>query len=200
VPDEANRPVRRLPRYLPEINARGRRYIRILLLLFLFNTTNNMVAPLIPGLLVNTLRLSDGWISTGTAANSLIIFAVSLLIARLTRRSGNRGATALGALLLAAQTVVLALANGPGMYLLSVLAGGLGSGILLTSQFNYHLENVPEDDRSTWLSWSVFLGNAALLFGALIGPQIASLTGDSPALFLFGALRLVMALVFVRWG
>lgn len=200
IPPEANRPVRRVPRYLPALGSGGRRYIQILLLLFLFNATNNMVTPLVPGLLVNTLDLSDAWISAGTAANSLIIFIISLVIAVLTRRSGNRGATALGAVLLAAQAVILAFASGPGLYILSVIAGGLGSGILLTAQYNYHLENVPENDRATWLSWNLFLGNGALLLGALIGPQIASLTGDPLALAIFGALRLLMALVILRWG
>lgn len=200
IPPEVNRPVRRVPRYLPAIDASGRRYIQVLLLLFLFNTTNNMVNPLVPGLLVNTLELSDAWISAGTAANSLIVFVISLVIAALTRRTGNRGATALGALLLAAQSVILAVADGPVLYLVSVVAGGLGSGILLTAQYNYHLENVPASDRPAWLSWSLFLGNGAVLLGALLGPQIAALTSDPIALVIFGVLRLLMALVFVRWG
>jgi putative ABC transport system permease protein len=40
--------------------------------------------------LVNSLQLSDAWISIGTATTSLIVFLVSLNIARLTRRTGNR--------------------------------------------------------------------------------------------------------------
>lgn len=195
-----NQPVRRMPRYLPEIDAQGRRYVRILGLLFLFNLTNNMVNPLVPGVLVNALQLSDSWISIGTAANSLIVFIISLNIARFTRRIGNRGGTSIGLVLTAGQAVILALSTGSAMYLLSVLVGGIGSGILSTAQFNYHLENVPENDRSTWLSWSLLLGNAALLLGSLAGPQLAALTGVTPALIVFGIFRLVICGLIWRWG
>lgn len=195
-----NQAVRRMPKYLPEMNAQGRRYIRILGLLFLFNITNNMVNPLIPGVLVNTLRLTDSWISIGTAANSLIVFIISLYIARLTRRTGNRGGTSIGLVLTAGQAMILAMADGSAMYLLSVLFGGIGSGILSTAQFNYHLENVPENDRSAWLSWSLLLGNAALLLGSLGGPQLAELIGVPVALIIFGAFRLVICAIIWRWG
>jgi ketol-acid reductoisomerase len=64
----------------------------------------------------------------------------------------------------------LAFAHGPGMYLLSVVIGGIGTGIQSTAQYNYHLENVPADSRATWLSWNQMLGNAAILLGSLVGP------------------------------
>ncbi len=193
-------PTRRLPRYLPAVDGAGRHYIRVLAILFLFNITNNMIAPLVPGVLVNSLALSDAWISIGTAANNLIVFIISLNIARLTRRTGNRGATALGSALLAGQALALALAVGPAGYLASVVAGGLGTGVLITAQFNYHLDNVPENDRSAWLSWSLLMGNSALLLGSLLGPLLAGWTGVLLALGLFAGLRLVMSLVIFRWG
>ncbi len=196
----ASQPVRQFPSYLPRIDAPGRRYMRVLGILFLFNATNNMVGPLVPGLLVNKLRLSDAWISTGTAASSLIVFSISLFIAHLTRRTGNRGGTAIGSLLIAAQAVVLALARTPGDYLLSVAIGGIGSGILSTAQYNYHLDNVPENDRPVWLSWSLMLGNTALLIGSLGGPLLATRTGTPLALIVFGTFRLLMGLVILRWG
>jgi len=191
---------RRLPRYLPPLNPSGRRYLRVLGILFLFNITNNMLAPLAPGVLVNHLELTDEWISIGTAVNNLIVFVISLNIARLTRRTGNRAATALGSALLAAQALALALAAGPAGYLLSVAAGGLGSGVLITAQFNYHLDNVPENYRSAWLSWSLLMGNTALLLGSLLGPLLAGGIGVLWALAVFAALRLVMGGVILRWG
>ena len=171
-----------LRRFIPKITDQGRRYIRVISLLFLFNIVNNMIAPLIPGILVNRLDLSDAWISIGTALNSMLLFLVSLYYARRRLRSANRQGTAAGAALLAIQTVVLAAATNEWLYLASVVIGGLGSGILLTSQFNYHLDNVPDHERATWLSWNLLLGNAALLIGALGGPQIANLTGVPIAL------------------
>lgn len=189
-----------MPRYLPPLDGAGRRYLQVLLLLFLLNTTSNMVGPLVPGLLVHTLNLSDAWISIGTAANSLIVFIVSLFIARLTRRLGNSNGTALGLLLLAVQTVVLAYAANPAHYMISVAFGGIGSGILITAQFNYHLDNVPDQDRAAWLSWNLMLGNAALLLGSLVGPLLAGWTGVPLALILFGGFRLLTALIIYRRG
>lgn len=191
---------RRMPGYLPALTEPGRHFLRVLAILFLFNATNNMVAPLIPGVLVNDLRLSDGWISAGTAANSLIVFVVSLSIARLTHRTGNRAATAIGAALLAGQTLALSLATGAGGYLVAVAVGGIGSGILITSQFNYHLDNLPSEDRSTWLSWSLMLSNAALLIGSLIGPLLAGWTDTPTALTVLSLLRIVAAMLFLRLG
>ena len=178
-------------RFLPLINAQSRRYLRVIGLLFLVNFTTNMANPLVPGVLVNALKLSDQWISLGTAANSLIIFFVSLFIARLTRRAGNRSSTTIGLALQAAQVILLAVARGPFLYLLSVLIGGIGSGILLTAQYNYHLDNIPDHERSTWLSFNFLLGNAALLLGALAGPALAGWTGAALALIIFGILRLL---------
>jgi len=191
--------VQRLPRYLPPIDRQGRRYLQVIGILFLINMTSNMIAPLVPGLLINTLRLSDSWISIGTATNSLIVFIISLSIARLTRRVGNRGGTALGAALLSAQVIILALASNPAHYLAAVIVGGIGSGILMTAQYNYHLESVPQSNRAAWLSWNLMLGNAALLIGSLVGPYLAGWTGSPLALILFGVLRLLTGLlVFYR--
>jgi MFS family permease len=199
-PPLAEQTVRRMPRYFPPLNAAGKRYIRVLAILFLFNAINNMVAPLVPGVLVNNLRLSDDWISIGTAANNLILFVVSLFIASLTRRLGNRQASALGAALLAGQALALALAHGLTGYLVSVVASGLGSGVLNTAQFNYHLDNVPEEDRPVWLSWNLLMGNLAILIGALAGPLLAQSSGVLLALGILAGLRLLMGLVIERLG
>jgi MFS family permease len=196
----ASQVVQRLPRYLPPVDRQGRRYLRVIGILFIFNLISNMVSPLVPGVLVHTLRLSDGWISIGTALNSLIIFIISLFIARLTRRVGNRGGTAFGGALLAVQAVILALARSPLDYLVAVVVGGIGSGILITAQYNYHLDNVPECNRAAWLSWNLLLGNAALLLGSLAGPYLSGWTGTPLALILFGGLRLVTGFIIYRWG
>jgi MFS family permease len=184
-------------KFLPVVNAQGQMYIKVLGFLFLFNLTNNMVAPLVPDLLVNQLRLSDAWISVGTAVGNLLVFSVSLLIARLTRRYGNRNGTAAGAVLLAVQTVILSLAQDVPMYLAAAVVGGVASGILGAAQYNYHLNALPQSDRSTWLSWNLLLGNGAILLGALAGPAVANLGGTPLALVIFGALRLLFG--FLIW-
>ncbi len=187
-------------KFFPQWETQGKLYIRIVGLLFLFNLSNNMVAPLIPGLLVHQLKLSDGLISIGTAISTLLVMIVSLFIAQMTRRSGNRRATALGAGLLAFQTLALALAQNSALYLVAAVIGGIATGILNTAQYNYHLDNVPGAEPSRWLSINLLLGNTAVLLGSLIGPILARQVGTPEALIVFGGLRLAICLVIARWG
>jgi MFS family permease len=195
--NSASMPSRRL---LPGLDAAGRSYLRVLGLLFLVNLTTNMATPLIPNLLVNTLHLSDAMISLGTATTSILVFVVSLLVARMTRRTGNRIATGLGGMLLALQVVALALARDATLYLLSAVVGGIATGILGVAQFNYNLDNLPPAERSAWLSWSLLLGNAAILLGALSGPAVAQIGGTSAALIFLGVLRVAVGLAILKWG
>lgn len=185
---------------LPALDVQGWAYLRVLGLLFLFNVTNNVATPLIPNLLVSTLKLSDVMISIGTATTSILVFIVSLLVAQLTRRTGNRIATGVGSMLFAFQTVALALAHGSTLYLASTVIGGIATGILGVAQFNYNLDNLPLSERSAWLSWSLLLSNAAILLGSLGGPAVAQLCGTSTALIVFGVLRLAVGLAILVWG
>ena len=196
-PSEVPLPARWL---LPSLDSAGRGYLKVIALLFLFNMTNNMLAPLVPNLLVHTLKLSDVTISIGTATSSLLVFMVSLFIARFTRRTGNRRATALGAALLAFQAVALALARDATLYLAAAVIGGFASGILNVAQYNYHLDNVPRAEQSAWLSWNQLLGNSAVLLGALIGPLVAQVSGTPSAIVFFGVLRFAVGLIILRWG
>ncbi len=188
----------RLGSLLPPMNAQGRRYVRVLAIMTLFNLSNNMISPLVPQILVHRLNLSDGIISIGTAASSMIVFLVSLVIGKIIRRTGNRRGTAIGWGLMAIHAVVLALASTVALYFFSVVIASMASGILLTSQMNYNLENVPDSERPEWLSWSNLMGNAALLLGSLLGPGIAGVIGIPAAIFSFGALRLLATFFVFR--
>jgi len=183
-----------------KLGSEGRHYFKVLGLLFLFNTTNNMVAPLVPDLLVHKLNLSDGVISIGTATSSMLVFLVSASVIQITRQVGNRKATAVGAMLLSLNAVALSLAQDVTLYMAAAVIGGISSGILGAAQYNYHLENVPKMDQPTWLSWALLVGNAAILLGALAGPFLAGLTGAPSALILFGVLRLAAGLLILKWG
>lgn len=177
-----------------------RNYIKVIGLLFLFNLSNNMVAPLVPDILVHKLGLTDAWISVGTGTANMLVFSVSLFMASLTRRAGNRRITTLGAGLLAFHAFALAAAQDVSLYIVAAVIGGIASGLLGTAQYNYHLDNVPDQDRSTWLSWNMLLGNAAVLTGALAGPAVAHLTGTPVSLVLLGLLRLGFGLAIFKWG
>lgn len=200
LPQPANPAARGLRRYLPVLDEAGLHYLKVIGLLFFFNVTNNMVAPIVPDLLVNTLKLSDGMISVGTATNSMLAFLTALVMTQAARRIPNRTGTAVGAALMALQALVLAMAAGPLLYLVSAVLAGIASGFLMTSQYNYHLENVPPNDQSVWLSRNLLLGNVAVLLGAMVGPYLAGIVQTSPALLFFGLLRLLTGLAVLRWG
>lgn len=187
-------------RLLPAWTQAGRSYAWILALLFIFNTTNNMFVPIIPDLLVNQLGLSDVTIGLGTGISNMLMFIVSLFIARITRRTGNRRATAYGAILLTFSAAALAFASDAGLYFVAVIIGGLGSGVLAASSYNYNLDHVPQADRSTWLGISFLTGNAAVLLGALLGPVGARWIGVQNSFLIFAAMRLLIGLVILRWG
>lgn len=187
-------------RFLPAWDDAGKGYARVLGLLFLFNFTNSMFTPLVPDLLVNGLKLSDMTISIGTGTANMLVFLVSLFIARITRRTGNRRATAYGAILLTLHAFALAFAHDATLYFVAIVIGGLGSGILGAAQYNYNLDHVPQVERSTWLGVNLFVGNASVLLGALAGPVLAGWAGTQDTFLLFGALRLVIGLAILRWG
>jgi MFS family permease len=139
-------------------------------------------------------------ISIGTSTGTLVVLIVSLFIARITRRTGNRNGTALGAGLLAFQAVALALAQNATLYLVAAVIGGIASGVINAAQYNYHLDNVPKSDPASWLSVNLLLGNAAVLAGALVGPLIARGIGTPDALLIFGGLRLAFGLLIFKKG
>ncbi len=187
-------------RFFPIIARQGRNYLRVIGLLFLFNLINSMAAPLIPNLLVHRLSLSDELISFGASTSTLVVLLISLLSARITRRTGNRRGTSIGFGLASSQTIALALAQSAGLYLVSAVLGGVAGGLINVAQYNYHLDNVPTSDRSSWLSMNVLLGSIALLSGALGGPLIAGVLGTPHALILFGGLELAVGLGILKWG
>jgi MFS family permease len=197
----ASQPSPTLPRrFLPALDDHARRYLKVIGLLFLFNFTNSMFAPIVPIWLVERLKLTDAVISYGTATANILMFVVSLRIARILHRTGNRKATALGAVLLAVASLALAFAQDAGLYIVSAIIGGIASGILASAQYNYHLDNLPAHEQSSWLSWNLLLANAALLLGALTGPVIAGWLDAGPTLIVFSALRLVFGIFIWVWG
>jgi MFS family permease len=187
-------------RLLPVWDEAGWEYTRVIGLLFIFTFTNSMFVPLVPDLLVNELQLTDKTISVGTAVANMLVFLVSLFIARITRRTGNRRATAYGAILLTLPAFALAFAQDQSLYFVAMVIGGLASGILGAAQYNYNLDHVPQAERSTWFGINFLSGNAAVLLGALMGPVVAGVVGLQNAFLIFGLLRLVIGLAILRWG
>ena len=193
-------PAGRLRALLPVLDGAGKHYLWVALLMFSLNFTGFMTVPLVPDFLVHTLKLGDGIISVGSAVSSLIVFLISLFVARLARRTGNRRASVGGIILISAQFVILSQAHAPGLYLLSMVLGGIANGILASALYNYQLDVLPPADRTVWSSWNSMLGNGAALLGSIAGPAFAALTGTPQALLFLALARLVIGVVIWIWG
>ena len=136
---------------------------RVLAVLFAFSLTLYLAFPVIPLYLVNVLQLTDLQISRGAMLFSLAMLVGSTQLARVSRRWGHQRVTAFGGLLIAGYVLLLALAQGFGLYLVATLFVGFAWALLGGAMMNYVLERAPEADRAASLVWYNLATNAAML-------------------------------------
>lgn len=195
-------------RYLAR--SHGRRLLRpdllsghfgaVIALLFAFHLAQFLAIPVLPLHWVRVLNLTDFDISLGNSLFYLLVLLGSTQLARLTRRWGNLKLTAAGAIAMAGYPLLMALSSDVNLFLVASAAGGLSWALTGGALSNYILERVPADDRPAHLAWYNLALNAAVLIGSLAGPWLGHLLGLAPALLLFAALRLLVALALWRWG
>lgn len=168
--------------------------------LFAFHLAQYLAIPLFPLSWVNKLGFSDGLISQAQALFYAAVFVGSTQLNRITQRLGNQRVTALGVLLLAGYPAVTAVMQGPPVYLLVSLLGGLGWSLAGGGIANYILERTPDDDRPAYLAWYNLALNAAILLGSLLGPLLAGWIGLSAALIVAAIARALSGLFIWRKG
>ena len=174
-------------------------YGKLIAVLFGFHVALYLSIPLFPVHWVNHLQLTDGQIGLGTAIFYVSVFFGSTQLSRLVQKIGNQHVIAAGAVFMASYPAFMAAADGPTLFLIGSAAGGLGWSLVGGALSNYLLEKIPSDDRPAYLAWYNLAINGAVLVGSLIGPVVGRYVGIPAALFLGGALRLVMAIVIWRW-
>ncbi len=174
-------------------------YGKLIAVLFGFHLALYLSIPLFPIHYVNNLHLTDGHIGLGAAVFYVTAFFGSTQLSRLVRKIGNQHVTAAGAALMASYPAFMAAADGPTLFLVGSATGGLGWLLVNGALANYLLEKIPGDDRPAYLAWYNLAINAAVLLASLLGPVVGRYIGIPAALFLGGALRLVMAIAIWRW-
>lgn len=172
----------------------------VLIGLFAFHFAQYLAIPLFPIAWVNKLGFSDGLISQAQALFYAAVFIGSTQLNRLVQRLGNQRMTALGVLLLAGYPLVTAVMQGPVVYLLVSLLGGLGWSLAGGGIANYILERTPDDDRPAHLAWYNLVLNAGILLGSLLGPLLADWVGLSAALLLATLARAASAVLIWKRG
>lgn len=176
------------------------RFGLFLLSYFFFYTVQNISVPLFPQFFVNNLKLTDSMISIGTALFHVMMMLTSMNLHRLSQREGHHQSLVIGAAAYAFYPLVLSIFPSTFSYLLASTVGGITWGITNGSLINRLMQRVPEDDRPAHMALHNMALNLGILLGALSGPLLESAFDIRSAIFVGGALRLLAALIFTRWG
>ena len=130
----------------------------------LFYTFQYLCLPSFPLAYVYDLKLTDGMISLGSGLFYITMFLVSLRLGHLARRFGHRILLATSAMAFSLYPFFLGIAQGPFLYWVASLLGGVVWGAISASLINRLMERVPTINaplawrcitwRSTLASWS----------------------------------------------
>lgn len=156
--------------------------------------------PIYPIFMVNELQLTDSQISFGFALFYLTMFLGSLQVGWITRRWGDRFGLVLGALLFSSYPLLFWLAQGPELYYVASLIGGVVYALVSSGLISRLMVRVPEAQRSAGMALHNLTMNSGTLAGSLAGPLIAETAGLRPALLLTTIARFLAGLILYRWG
>lgn len=197
--DEINALVQRSLQTL-RLDVMSGKFARLMGLLFFWHVVQFLSIPVITPHIVNNLNFSDQAISLSNSLFNVTMFFGSLYLSTATRRYGNRMLTGAGIVGLSVFPLLTAAAQGPGLYALANLLGGLAWAMTGGALYNFILERSPDHDRPAYLAWYSLVSNAAILIGSLSGPAIAGAIGFPLALFLFGVGRVLAGFAILKWG
>ena len=172
----------------------------LLILLFGFHLAQYLAIPLFPLYWVNNLALSDADISLGNAVFYAAVLIGSTQLARVTGWSNHKRVLVLGIALMSLYPVLTAVSTNLTLFLITSVIGGIAWSLAGGALSSYLFERTPEDERPLYLAWYHLALNAAILLGALIGPQLANGMGIVTALIIISFGRFVAAFALWRWG
>jgi len=175
-------------------------YRKILLVLLGFHLAQYLALPLFALYTVNTLHLTDANIGLGTALFYLTVLLGSTQLGRLEHKVGHHQLTGWGVIGMSVYPIAMALSHNAIHYYLLSIVGGFAWSLVAGAYANYLLEQIPENDRPSHLAWYNIILNAAVLFGSLAGPFLATFIGIGMALIVFGFLRLLAGVAILKWG
>ena len=156
--------------------------------------------PIFPLFYVNSLHLTDGEISLGTAMAHGAMMVGSLFLSRLSVKLGHRRVMLLGVFLFAQFPLFLGFANNAAFFYIASLLGGLIYAFLNGGLVNRLMDRVPAGDRPAHMALHNMALNMGILIGSLSGPLFGEWIGLREALFLTAGLRVLAALLLWKWG
>jgi MFS family permease len=175
-------------------------YGQFMLAYLVLFTCQYFAIPLFPQYYVNTLQLTDGEISLGSAFFYSTMLLASLLLARVSAQYGHRWVLIGGALLLGQYPLLLGLARDARLYWFASLVGGVVFAFMNGGLINRLMERVPADDRPAHMAWYNMVLNLGILIGSLTGSITGDWLGLRTTLFLSAGFRVLAGLLLWLWG
>jgi MFS family permease len=166
----------------------------------IFYASQYFCIPLFPLAYVNSLHLSDGVISLGSALFYASMFIISLRLKQFAVRYGHRKMLYASALLFGAYPLMIGLARGPILYWIGSFLGGAIYGVLNASLLNRLMETVPEGERPAGMAFHNLALNLGILLGSLSGPFTGNTLGIQGGLLVGAALRFLAGLLLFAWA
>jgi MFS family permease len=173
------------------------RFMSAYLIFYIFQF---LCLPLFSLAYVNSLHLTDGMISLGNALFYTTMTLISLRLGWLANRYGHRRLLAVSAPLLSVYAALIGLAQGPFLFWVASLVGGVVYGVLSASLINRLMERVPENQRPAGMAFHNLALNLGMLVGSLSGPLLSDAVGVQQAILIGAGLRLLAGMLMVRWG
>jgi MFS family permease len=158
-----------------------------------------MTAPLFPLYWVDTLKLSDGWISilvsTLTLTSVLGAFGMRTLVQR-----WNLGVILGGSsLLFALYPILTSMLSHPWLLVIVTAFSGIWGGVINVALFNALTEVCPPQHRARYIGVFTWLMNIGIFAAPLVGAALAQVVDVEVALVVAGGLRVLAAVIFFRF-
>ncbi len=157
-----------------------------------------MTAPLFPLYWVDTLHLSDAWISAFATTLTLTGVVGAYALRGFVNRWSISSILGVSSFLFAFYPILTSLLTSP--LLIAIVAGfaGVWAGVINVVLFNGLTEVCPPAQRARYMGVYTWLMNIAIFAAPLAGAAFAGVVGVQTALLLAGGLRILAALIFLR--
>lgn len=165
-----------------------------------FYTFQYLGPPIFPLVYVESLHLTDGMISLGSALFYIAMFLSSLKLKPLAARFGHRKLLIFSALMFGVYPLLVGLARGPFLFWMGSLLGGLDFGVVTASLLNRLMEVVPESKRASGMSLHNLALNLGILLGSLSGPVLVYIFHLRGAMMWVAFLRSLSGLILLFWA
>lgn len=155
-------------------------------------------APLFPLYWVETLHLSDGWISAFATIVTLTSIFGAVGLRAVTHRFSTRTLLAISSIMFAFHAIFTSLVANPFILALIAAFGGVWAGSIGVVLFSALTEVCPPHLRPRYIGVYTWLMNMAIFAAPLLGAALADLIGVHWALIATGVVRLLAGVLYLR--